>query len=130
MLGELEEEETIVLCDLEAGVGTLLRLEAGQADIVLIVVQPTRKSIEVGIRAAATATNRDARVIIVANQLHDDGDLETIQQEFGDLEVVAVPYDDVIDRADRLGQAPLDVDESAPGVRAIIELGESLLASV
>lgn len=130
MLGQLEEEETIVLCDLEAGVGTLLRLEADQADIVLIVVQPTRKSIEVGIRAAATATDRNARAIIVANQLHDHGDLEMIRQEFDRLEIVSVPYDEVIDRADRLGEAPIDIDESAPGVRAIVELGESLLSGV
>jgi hypothetical protein len=39
-----------------------------------------------------------------------------------------VPEDAVIARADAEGLAPIDLDDSSPGVRAIIEISEQLTA--
>ncbi len=68
MLGELEAERSIVIGDLEAGVGTLLRLQPGQADLVIVVAQPTAKAIEVARRAVEIASSR-ARVLLIANRV-------------------------------------------------------------
>jgi CO dehydrogenase maturation factor len=122
LLGELESNtDTIVVFDLEAGVGTLLRMDGGHADVVLVMCEPTTKSIEVAKRAAAIAETR-AHVIVVANRSADDSDNLIIRDALPGRDVHVVPEDSVIARADREGRAAIDVDDDAPGIRAIIEL--------
>ncbi len=41
----------MVVADFEAGVGTLTRLSEQRVDTVVVVVEPTPKSVEVGQRA-------------------------------------------------------------------------------
>ena len=127
LLCELDGEDRIVLGDLEAGIGTVLRLPDGEADIVLVVAQPTAKSLEIARRAAAVATERGARTILVANRVRDDDDLALIRSTVGEqLEYAVVPDDPGIAEADRDGLAAIDVDEHGPGVRALIELADRL----
>ena len=126
LLRELESEGKIIIGDLEAGIGTVMRLQEGQADVVLIVVQPTAKSIDVGRRAVELASDRGARMIVVANRVRDDEDLALIRAAVGDAEMVVVPDEPAIALADREGRAAIDVDEDAPGVRVLIELADRL----
>ena len=128
LLGELEGEEQVVVGDLEAGVGTVVRLQPGQADVIVVVAQPTAKSIEVARRAFALALDRAPRVVLVANRVRDDGDLEVILAGVGGdpEEVVVVCDEPAIALADRDGRAAIDVDADAPGVRALIDLADRL----
>ncbi len=126
LLRELESEGKIIIGDLEAGIGTVMRLQEGQADVVLIVVQPTAKSMDVGRRAVELASDRGARMIVVANRVRDDEDLALIREAVGDVEMVIVPDEPAIALADREGRAAIDVDEDAPGVRVLIELADRL----
>lgn len=123
MLGELDSEGRFVICDLEAGIGAVVR--SGGADVVLVVAEPTRKSLEVARRAAEVAA-RNAHVIVIANRLHDAEDLDDIRSALPDLELVAVPDDPVIARSDRDGVAPIDAGADAPGVRAIASIADRL----
>ena len=127
MLGELEGKEEILICDMEAGVGTVLRMEKGDADVVLVVADPSAKSIEVARRAAEIAAER-ARVIVVANRVRDEADLEAMRAGLGAHELVEVPEDPAVAHAEREGLAPIDVDPDAPAMRALRELGERLAA--
>lgn len=107
--------------------GTLTRLEEQKVDTVVVVVEATPKSIEVGMRAAELAREKLLqRVVIVANRIRHDGDLQTIKAAFPDLEVVAVPDDPAIREADRHGIAPIDHAPDAPAVRALVGLAEQL----
>ncbi len=124
LLGGLEGERQVVVCDLEAGVGAIVR--AGKADLVLVVVEPSVKSIEVGARVAAAAAAAETEVIVVANRVRGEADLETIRAELGDWEIAVVPDDPVIARADMEGRAPLDIDAGAPGVSALSDLAQRL----
>ena len=117
----------MVVADFEAGVGTLTRLEDQRVDTVLVVVEPTPKSLEVGSRAVGLAREKSiARVVVVANRLRHEADLATVKAAFPDCEVVAVPDDPRIVEADRKGVAPIDLDPDAPAVRALIGLAETL----
>ena len=129
LLRELEAGGRMVLGDLEAGVGVLSRMEADNVDLVLVVANPTAKSIEVARRAIETAVARGSRVLIVANRVSGDEDIEAIRAVLGDVEMVPIPEDPAISRADEEGLAPIDVDSSAPGVRALIGLSERLAAA-
>ena len=126
MLGELEDERRTVVCDMEAGVGAIVR--AGKADVVLVIVEPSVKSIAVGVRVAAASIAAEVEVIVVANRVRGDADLETIRAELGDYEIAVVPEDPAIARADVEGRAPIDIDPGAPGVSALSSLAERLVA--
>ncbi len=117
-----------MLADLEAGIGTLTRLQEAGVDAVLIVVEPTPKSLEVGSRALGLVREKGfGRVVVVANRVRHGADLATVQAAFPGIEVVAVPDDPAIVEADREGVAPLDLTPEAPAVLALVGLAESLL---
>ncbi len=129
MLGSVDfPEDDIVVADFEAGVGTLTRLGEENVDTVVIVVEATPKSLEVGARAAALAQEKTVgRIVVVANRIRGQEDLETVKAAFPGLEVVGVPHDPKIVEADRKGVAPIDLDPDAPAVKALVGLASTLL---
>lgn len=128
LLRELESDGRTVLGDLEAGIGVVSRMEAGNVDVLLAVANPTAKSIEVAQRAIEAAEARDTRVLVVANRVSSHDDVERIESTLGDHELVAVPEDPAIAHADAEGAAPIDLDSGTPGVRALIALADRLAA--
>ena len=117
-----------MIADLEAGIGTLTRLGDQRVDAVLVVVEPTPKSIEVGQRAVELAKEKQlGRIVVVASRIRGDGDLATMEKHFPDAEIVAIPDDPAIVEADRKGVAPLDLAPDAPAVQALCNLARSLL---
>ncbi len=129
LLGELEGDGRIVLCDMEAGIGTVARVQPGQLDLLVVVAEPSAKAIDVARRAAQIGSTR-ARVIVVANRVREPADLEAIQAALDGHELIVVPEDPVIARADRDGVAPIDLDPDSPGVRALLGLAERLGAEL
>jgi CO dehydrogenase maturation factor len=126
LLHDLERHEgRIVVADLEAGVGTLLRMGQSQADRILVVANPTAKSIEVARRAVEIAAGR-APVTVVANRVRDDDDLQAIRSAVNGQDLVAIPEEPAIALADRDGVAPIDVDAGSPGVKAMLALADRL----
>ncbi len=127
MLGTVDASGRAVVADFEAGIGTLTRMSEG-VDAILVVVEPTSKSVEVATRVAELARERSlGPVIVVANRVRDSQDLATIRQAFPTTELVAVPDDGAIVEADRQGVAPLDLAPDAPAVQALSELAARLL---
>ena len=116
--------------DLEAGVGTLLRLQPGQADLVIVVAQPTAKAIEVARRAVEIASRR-ARVLLIANRVRDDADLELIRDGLAweDGEMSVVPDDPAVARADEEGMAPIDAAPEGPAVLALERVAARIRSS-
>lgn len=126
LLTELDSAGKIIIGDLEAGIGTVMRLQEGHADVVLVVAQPTAKSLNIAKRAVELTDDRGGRVIVVANRVRNDDDLAVIREAVGDCEMVIVPEEPAIALADRDGRAAIDVDADAPGVRVLIELADRL----
>ncbi len=131
MLGSADfDEQDVVVADFEAGVGTLTRLGEEHVDTVVIVAEATPKSLEVGARAAALAQEKTVgRIVVVANRIRNEEDLETVKAAFPGLEVVGVPHDPKIVEADRRGIAPIDLAPDAPAVKALVGLAATLLPS-
>lgn len=128
MLGSVDFTDQVVVADFEAGVGALTRLGDQPVDVVLIVVEPTAKSMEVGVRAVELARQMSpARVIVVASRVRNDDDLARMRTAFADHEVVAIPDDPAVVDAERRGVAPLDHAPDCPAVRALVELAEGLV---
>jgi len=131
LLSSVEFGDTIVLADCEAGIGTLTRLGDTPVDVILVVVEPTPKSLEVGARAVALAKERKAgRIIVVASRIRNDDDLKAIMVALPGQEVVIVPDDPAIVAADREGVAPMDSAPDCPAVLALIGVADRVLAPV
>lgn len=127
MLGNVAPADRLVIADLEAGIGTLTRLPDGSVDVVVIVVQPTPKSLEVGARAVALAHERKlGRLVVVANRIATEDDEAMIRAAFPDEEVIAIPDDPAVLHADREGHAPLDTAPDAPAILALLGLADHL----
>jgi CO dehydrogenase maturation factor len=127
LLGSGEFGDAVVIADFEAGIGTITRLGNEKVDVVLVVVEPTPKSLEVGTRAADLAREKMlGRVIIIASRIRGEADMDIVRQTFPGYEVVAIPDDPSIVLADRRGVSPLDLPEPGPAVRALAELAERL----
>jgi CO dehydrogenase maturation factor len=128
LLGSDDIGETTVVADLEAGLGTLTRMGDTPVDVVLLVVEPSAKSVEVGRRALALLAGRPVgRLVVVANKVADDADVTRMREAFGEVELAVVPEDAAVAAAEREGVAPLDAAPDAPAVRALVELAQRLL---
>jgi CO dehydrogenase maturation factor len=129
LLGQLEADGRVVVADFEAGLGTLSRMKPGQLDVLLVVAEPTVKSLEVARRAVEMIRERNAgRAMVVANRVASDEDRELVRSAFRGDDVIAVPDDPAIRAADAQGVAPFDAAPDAPAVRALRALAETLVA--
>lgn len=126
-LGQLSSSDLVVVADFEAGLGTVMRLDGQPVDVVVVVVEPMAKSIEVGRRACELVDASGlGRVVVVANRLRDEDDRHRVEGAFPGVEVVAVPDDPAVVTAERAGEAPLDSAPQAPAVRALVHLASKL----
>jgi CO dehydrogenase maturation factor len=130
LLGQLARPDRVVVADFEAGLGTILRLDGTPVDVVVVVVEPTAKSLEVGRRAAeSVAAAALGRIVVVANRVRDEQDAARVRESFPHLAPVMVGDDPAIVAAERRGLAPLDAAPEAPAVRALVALATTLLGS-
>jgi len=128
LLGQLARPGRLVVADFEAGLGTVLRLGDSPVDVVVVVVEPTAKSLEVGVRAAqAVREGGLGRVVVTANRVRDDADAARVHAAFPGDDVILVPDDPAVLDAERRGIAPLDAAPDAPAVRALVALATGLL---
>jgi CO dehydrogenase maturation factor len=125
------DRDEIVVVDMEAGVEHMGRGTASQVDIMLIVADSSRKSLEIAKKLTRFAHQAGIKkVLIVGNRVRDAEETELITgftQENG-LELLAlIPYDDTVVKADRVGEAPLKYAEVSESVKAIQGIGDKLL---
>lgn len=129
MLSSVPDDGTVIVADLEAGIGTLTRLTEGAVDATIVVVEPTPRSINVAERALAVANEKhQGRLIILANKVADAEDEARLREAFAGNEILVIPEDPVIEAADRRGVSPIDLDADAPAIVVIGQLAELLLA--
>lgn len=130
MLGQLDSVDGAVVADFEAGLGTVIRMGDRPVDVVVLVTEPTVKSLEVASRAADLVRNHKlGRLVVTANRVRDEADVARVQDAFPDVDVAMVPDEPAIVAAERRGEAPLDAAPDSPGVRALVTLAEGLLTT-
>ena len=120
-------EEAVVI-DLEAGLEHLGRRTAHAADALVVVVDPTNSSVETAQRIARLAADIDLRrVVLMANRIFDQGDVEFIMERLPDLELIGqMPYSREILLAER-DRRPL-IDLEGPATAAVAQMLDVLAA--
>jgi len=125
------ERDEVVVVDMEAGVEHLGRGTASQVDIMLIVADSSRKSLEIAKKIYGLAKDLEIKdVFIVGNRVRDSEEKELIADftEKNGLPLLAlIPYDETVMKADRVGETPLKYAETSKGIAAIQGIGEKLL---
>ncbi|GAC1690339.1 MAG: carbon monoxide dehydrogenase accessory protein CooC [Candidatus Dormibacteraceae bacterium] len=118
-----DDMQSVVIADLEPGVNDLIWAHPKPHDVVLIVTDTSKKSLEVGknMRAVAAELNL-GRVIVIANRAERPDDAERARAEFPGTAVHVVPEDPLVRQADRDGLSPIDTASNGPGVSAITAL--------
>jgi len=129
LLGQLEAGDRAVIADMEAGVGTLVRMPENSFDVAIVVADSSAKSIEVARRAYAVIAERKlGPILLVANKVREERDLEFIRSGLGVTEDFSIPEDPALLEADRDGLAAFDTAPGSPAVTAIKALASGVLA--
>lgn len=121
---DLPEDRWNVVGDLPGGTRQAFTGWGNFAQTVLIVVEPTAKSLLSAKRLTRMVDIEGGpdKVVAVASKVRQAGDAEMIGRRTG-LEVVAeVPWDEAFAQAERDGKAPIDAAPESPAVRAVESL--------
>jgi CO dehydrogenase maturation factor len=121
ILDELPDGRWSLVGDLPGGTRQPFFGWGRYARTVLVVVEPTAKSLLSARRLARLeqAAYGPDRVLAVANKVRDPGDVELVRRRSGLEVAAAVPWDEAVADAERLGRAPLD---HAPRSAAVLVL--------
>lgn len=131
LLGEvLEERAEVTIVDMEAGLEHLSRSGGtlAHADVLLVVMEPSRKSVVTAARTIALAEELGiARVYGLGNKARDEEDVEFFRSACSGEGVPlagVLPHADDIRAADRTGSAVVDLaaDEVRRAVDEVIDL--------
>jgi CO dehydrogenase maturation factor len=125
------DRDEIVVVDMEAGVEHMGRGTASQVDVMLVVADSSRKSLEIAKKLSGFAHDLGIKqVFVVGNRVRDSEEKELITDftEKNGLPLLAlIPYDDIVVKADRVGEPPLKYAETSESVKAIQAIGDLLL---
>lgn len=120
------ERGQALLVDLEAGLEHLGRRSAHAADALLVVVDPSRASLETAGRIRRLAADIGiAQVLGVANRVRSYADEAYMASHLDGLELIgAIPYSEALIEAERTGRQAAVVDAAA--AEAVARLTDAL----
>ena len=121
-----ELDEAVVI-DLEAGLEHLGRRSAHAVDAMLVVVDPSRASIETARRIRRLAGEIGVeRVLAVGNRVRGPADVEYLAAQLDGLELVGtIPYSDDVIEAERAGRPVANLEGAVPA--AVARLTDTLV---
>ena len=125
----LEQESTVTVVDMEAGLEHLSRGTGRHVDTLIVTLEPYYKSLETARRCAELGREVGIpRIVAVANKTRDDEDRAAITAFAARHHLTLVgeiPMDDRLRKADLAGRAPIDESDS-PAIAAIRSLAAVL----
>ena len=124
----MELDEAVII-DLEAGLEHLGRRSAHEVDAMLVVVDPTRASLETARRIRRLAREIGVeRVLAVGNRVRGPSDVEYLATQLDGLELVGtIPYSDDVIEAERAGRPVTKIEGALPA--AVARLTDALVAT-
>ena len=123
----LLERDEVVIMDMEAGVEHLGRATARAVDKLIIVVEPSQRSIDTAFRINKLAHDIGINnIVVVANKIRNQSDKDSLTSSLSGFEFLGfIPYDQAIVDAD-LSNHPV-LDASQPVVNEVRKIYHALL---
>jgi CO dehydrogenase maturation factor len=106
----LFRQDEVLIFDMYAGVEHLGRATVDFVDAMLVVVEPTRRSLGTAAQISKLATDIGlTRLWLVGNKVHDGQDADFLEESSPNLPLIGyLPSDMAVQEADRLGKAVYD----------------------
>jgi CO dehydrogenase maturation factor len=111
--------DDVVVMDMEAGIEHLGRGTATAVDMVIVVVEPGRRSIETAEKIMKLTRDLGIdRLGVVGNKIRGDADRIFISENLPGMKILGfIPYDERLIEADLEGrEAPEELDETIDGI--------------
>ncbi|MHA2394047.1 MAG: ATP-binding protein [Promethearchaeota archaeon] len=122
----LVKRDEVVIVDFEAGVEHLGRGTAKGIDLMLVITEPSQKSLDLCKKIIVLSKKLGViNIYLVANKVIDESQKEIINKKIKNWEVPlyhSVPFDSEIGRADLNGDSPLDFNQNSKGIQSIKSL--------
>lgn len=116
----------VIIVDFEAGLEHLGRGTAKGIDLMLVVTEPSQKSLDLCKKLIDLSNKLGViNIYLIANKIIDDSQMEKINQIIKNWEVPlyhSIPFDPNIGKADLEGKAPIDYDPNSEGLQSIRNL--------
>lgn len=118
----------IVVIDMVAGLEPMSRGAIRGVDIVLCVVEPSQKSVDVALKIEKFAQDiKVKRLEFIANKIKGDKEVEFLEKGIGRKVFHVVPYDEAVVEADLMGISLLDYKPYSPAVRSLALLKDKIV---
>jgi CO dehydrogenase maturation factor len=118
----IDSDEAFIM-DMDAGIENLGRGTTRGMDILLVVVEPGKRSLDTIERIKGLAEDIGLeRVFAIGNKILNTDDRTFISEKLQSLSIPLlgiVPYDEVLREADKRSIAPIDLDENCPAIQAM-----------
>ena len=121
ILDELPRDKFDLVGDLPGGTRQPMTGWGKYADALIVVVEPTAKSIATAVRLSSLRSSKwdYLEVVAVANRVSEPGDAAMVEVRTGLTVLGAIPLDPDVAAADRSGLSPLDVAPHSPFVESV-----------
>ncbi len=124
------ERNEVVIVDFEAGLEHLGRGTAKGVDVMLVITEPSQKSLDLAAKIIDLSKKLGIiNIFLIANKVFDDAQLKIIQERVEEWEVPlyhTLPFDLEIGKADLEGIPPLDFNPQSEAIQSIKKLYSKL----
>lgn len=124
------KREEVIIVDFEAGLEHLGRGTAKGIDVMLVITEPSQKSLDLCQKIITLSKKLGLiNIYLVANKITDDFQQDIINQRIKNWEIPlyhVIPFDPEIGRADLNGNSPIDFNPKSKGIKAIKSLYNKL----
>lgn len=132
LIAEMSDYGEHTVTDMEAGLEHLKRGTVRNVDVMLVVAEPYYRSLEAAERTISLARELEIpHVYVVSNKVRNESDQAAIESFCArhNLPIIGtVPFDETFVEAERNERTPIDFAPESPGVQAISEVANRLIA--
>ena len=126
----LVKRNEVIVVDFEAGLEHLGRGTAKGIDVMLVVTEPSQKSLDLCSKIIDLSKKLGVvNIFLIANKFFDDSQLSTINDRIKNWEIPlyhSIPFDLEIGKADLIGVSPLDYNNNSEAIQSIRRLYDKL----
>jgi len=124
------KRDEVVIVDFEAGLEHLGRGTAKGIDVMLVITEPSQKSLDLCSKIIDLSKKMGVvNIFLIANKVVNDSQLRVINERVNKWEVPlyhSIPFDSEIGNADLKGVSPIDLNPESKGLNAIKNLYSKL----
>ena len=124
------KRDEIIIVDFEAGIEHLGRGTAKGIDLMLVITEPSQKSLDLCKKIIELSQKLGViNIFLIANKITDESQKDVINQKIEDWEVPlyhSIPFDPEIGKADLEGKSPIDYNSNSKAILSIKSLYDKL----